>query len=96
MAHVNIRQALQFVADHPEPATDVMLDLPVWELVSRELFYIANNPNVKVRGSMAKSTRAQKMILDRLVGTRRNGTNPVSTKIDTIDFVDLTQGVITV
>lgn len=96
MAHTTVRQALQFVADHPAPATDVMLELPVWELISRTLYDIANNPDAKVRGSMARATRAQKVLFDRLVGTRRPGTNPVALKTEEIEFVDLTQGVLTI
>lgn len=96
MANMTVRQALQYVADHPVPATDVVLDQPVWELVARGLFQIANTPDAKVRGSMARATRAQKLLLDRMVGTRRPGTAPVSASVDPIDFVDLTQGVLTV
>lgn len=96
MAHTTIRQALQFVADHPTPATDAVVEMPVWELVSRALYDIANSPDAKVRGSMARATRAQKMLFDRLTGTRRAGTNPVSLKTEEIEFIDLTQGVLTI
>lgn len=96
MAHVTVQQALQYVADHPVPAHDNLLELPVWELVSRELFEIANRPDVKVRGSMVRATKAQRVIFDRLVGVRKPGTKPVSSKAEEIEFVDLTQGVISV
>jgi hypothetical protein len=91
---VSIRQALQFVADNPQPATDVQLDLPVHELISRALFRIANNPDNRVRGSMARATRAQKIILNRLVGTRRPGSHPAASKVGDLEFVDLTQSAV--
>jgi len=89
-----ITEALKYVSNHPQPSTDDMTQTPTWELVGRRLFEIANNPDVKVRGSMARATRAQKIILDRLVGTRRAGTHPAQVKSDEIDFVDLTVGVL--
>jgi len=89
-----IPEALQFVADHPQPSSDNALLMPAWEHVSRSLFEIANSPNPKVKGSMARATKAQKIILDRLVGRRRPGTHPAQSKSDEIEFVDLTQAVI--
>lgn len=94
MAAVSVRQSLDFVATHPEPATDVLLELPVWELVARSLFEIANTPDQKVRGSMVRATRAQKMILDRMVGLRRAGSHPAATGDTQVEFVDLTVGVL--
>lgn len=91
---VTIAQALQRVADHPEPATDNWLELPVHELVCRRLFDIANNPDVQVAGSMTASLKAQKIILNRLVGTRRPGTHPVSSEKASVEFMDLTAGVL--
>lgn len=91
--HRGVREALQYVADHPDLRT-APIDTPVWELVSRILFEIANTPDAKVRGSMARATRAQKMISDRLVGTRRPGTHPAQAKKQQVSFVDLTVGVI--
>ena len=95
MVKVSIRQALNHVAKHPDPATDVSLDVPCWELVSRSLFEIANNPNTKVRGSMARAVRAQKIIANRQVGLRRPGTHPVARVSEDIDFHDLTQAELT-
>jgi len=93
--NISVQQALQFVADHPVPATDVVLDLPVFELVARSLFEIANGPDARVRGSLARTTRAQRMILDRLVGRRAAGTHPATKKRgDEVEYVDLTVGVI--
>ena len=91
---VSIREALQKVADNPEYTTDALIDAPVHELVARTLFDIANSPNAKVRGSLSRATRAQKMIMDRLVGLRKAGTNPVAQTEAGIEFVDLTRGVL--
>ena len=91
---VNIREALQQVADNPEPATDDALEVKVYELVARTLFDIANFPDPKVRGSVRRSTRAQRIIMDRLVGVRKTGTHPVARASAGIEFVDLTQGVL--
>ena len=92
MVKVSIREAIQYVADHPEPATDVVIDLKVHELVARTLFDIANNPDTRVRGSMVRATRAQKIIMNRLVGLRKPGTHPAARESAGIDFVDLTGG----
>ena len=92
MAVVSIQQALQFVADHPEPDTDVVVDQPVHELVARALYRIANSPDARQRGSMARATRAMKLITNRLTGTRRPGTHPVARKSGGIEFHDLTAG----
>lgn len=89
----DVRSALQYVADHPEPAVEP-IDMPVWEAIARILFDVANHPDARVRGSMARATRAQKMISDRLVGTRRAGTHPNEAKKQTIAFRDLTEGAI--
>ena len=93
MLHKTIRESLQFVADHPVPVDDP-LDMPVWEHISRALFELANNPNPKVRGAMTRATRAQQMILDRLVGQRRAGSRPLNGGQATVSFVDLTAGLI--
>lgn len=94
MANVTIPQALQYVADHPVPATDAPIEMPVWELVSRALFQIANSPDAKVAGSMTRATAAQKIIFNRLVGLRRPGSHPAARKAEGIDFVDLTAGAV--
>lgn len=94
MANVSVRQALQYVADHPVPATDELVELPAWEHIARALFVIANSPDAKVRGSMVRATKAQKLILDRMVGLRAAGTNPAAIKNVEVEFVDLTQGVL--
>lgn len=92
MGQVTIREALQRVADHPEITTDEMIQLPVHELVCRNLYEIANHPEASVRGSMARANKARKMILDRLVGKRRAGSHPATRTEVRIDFVDMTGG----
>ena len=89
---MSIRDALQQVVDQPEPATDEVIEVKVHELVSRTLFDIANFPDSKVRGSVRRATRAQRIIMDRLVGVRKTGTHPVARSSSGIEFVDLTQG----
>jgi len=88
--HKSIAEALQYVADHP--AQGAPIDAPVYELVGRALFHVANNPDTKVRGSFAKANRAQKLILNRMVGRRRPGTHPAQTRSEEIEFIDLTAG----
>lgn len=88
-----IREALEYVAKHPEPSADP-LDMPVWEHVSRALFEHANNPNPKVRGAMSRATKAQSMLLDRMVGKRRAGSKPLSASREQVEFLDLTDGMI--
>lgn len=90
--HKTVRQALQYVEDNPEwPAQ--RLDMPVWEFVARNLFEIANNPDTRVVGSLGRATRAQRIILDRLTGTRRIGTHPAVRSNKQILFTDLTAGI---
>ena len=91
---VGIREALQKVADNPVPSTDIVIDVAVHELVARTLFDIANNPDTKVRGSLQRATRAQKILMNRLVGRRRPGTHPAARASEGIEFLDLTKGVI--
>jgi hypothetical protein len=64
----------------------------VYELVCQALFQVANSPDSNVRGSFAKANRAQKLILNRMVGRRRPGTHPAQTRSEEIEFVDLTAG----
>lgn len=90
----SVQDALKYVADNPEPTTDVMLEQPVYELIARALFQIANNPDARVRGSMRKALRAQKLIMNRLVGTRRAGTHPVVRQQTGVEFADLTAGLL--
>lgn len=92
MPSVSVRAALQQVADNPTMLDDDFLQKPVHELVARTLFDIANRPDARVRGSMARANKARKMIFDRLVGKRRAGSHPATRNPVVIDFVDLTGG----
>lgn len=91
--HKSVREALQYVAEHPVQVTDP-IDTPCWELIARGLFDVANDPNPKVRGAAKRATTAQRIISDRLVGLRRPGTHPAKAKETAIQFRDLTQGAI--
>lgn len=89
MAHVSIQEAMQRVVNNPmQPAEPV--NAPVYELVCRALFEIANNPDSSVRGSMNRANRARKLILDRMVGKRRPGSHPAQRQVQQVTFVDLT------
>lgn len=90
--HKTIRRSLQWVDDHPVWPDTPQLDMPVWEIVARNLFDMANSPDKSIT-AMNKATRAQRMILDRLTGTRRTGTNPAARHENKITFVDLTAGI---
>ena len=90
--HKSVYEALKFASEHSEPSTEDPIQMPVYEAVARKLFQIANSPNPKVRGSEARAIRAQKIILDRLVGRRAPGTAPAQSETDEIEFVDLTMG----
>jgi len=93
--HKTIRQALQYVADHPGwPSDDFhdRIEMPVWEMVSRNLFDIANLTDTSTRAGFARSTRAQRIILDRLTGTRRTGTNPAVRRDKAVKLLDLGAG----
>jgi hypothetical protein len=90
--HKSIGEALKHVAEHPARSTDAPIDAPVYELVARALFQVANSPDAGVRGSLAKANRAQKMIFNRMVGRRRPGTHPAQVETEEIEFIDLTAG----
>ena len=87
---VSIRQALQYVADHPNIDVDRMLELPAYELVGHTLFQIANGAELGDPRSQARANSARKLILDRLVGKRRTGTHPATRKEQSVEFKDLT------
>lgn len=92
MAQVTVRQALQHVADYPVMVGDEVIEAPAWELISRTLYDIANKPDAKQRGSLARANRARKLIMDRLTGKRRAGTAPAVKIKESINFIDLTKG----
>ena len=92
---VTIQQALTRVSEKWESARDMdMIATPVYELIGFTLFDIANSGDARVRGSIRRSTRAQKIIMNRMVGLRRPGSRPVTRETDGLEFVDLTVGVI--
>ena len=93
-AKMSIPEALQYVADHPDDVIAEPLEAPVWKLVSQTLFIIANSPSRTKRGSLLRATRAQKIIFNRLVGTRRPGSHPARRDKTGVEFRDLTAGVI--
>ena len=94
MKVVSIRQALQHVADNPVLTTDVLLNVPVYEMVSRTLFEIANDPQVDSHRSLSRANVARGMILNRLVGRRPAGSHPATQVKTRIEFQDLTGGMI--
>lgn len=76
--HRTVKEALEFVSKHQTP-TRPPIEMPVWELVSRQLFEAAH-----VLGgngtAMKRATAAQKIIFDRLAGKRKAGTHPAQAK----------------
>jgi hypothetical protein len=90
----SVQEALQYVSEHPRQSVEDTIDVPVWELVCRQLLHVANSPDPRVRGSMNRATQAQKMLLDRLVGRRRPGSHPAMATADGIEFADLTVGIL--
>ena len=92
---VTIQQALTRVSEKWESARDMdMIATPVYELIGFTLFDIANSGDARIRGSIRRSTRAQKIIMNRMVGLRRPGSRPITRENDGLEFVDLTVGVI--
>ena len=92
---VTIQQALTRVSEKWESARDMdMIGTPVYELIGFTLFDIANSGDTRIRGSIRRSTRAQKIIMNRMVGLRRPGSRPITRENDGLEFVDLTMGVI--
>lgn len=92
--HKTIKQALEYVASHPEWSGGTPLNSPLWENVARALYEHAGSPDVRVVGAVGRSVRATKMILERTVGTRRAGTHPAQRAKAQLRHVDLTGGAI--
>ena len=93
--HKTIEEAIAYVARHPVSIHDAApINAPVWELVGRALLQVSNNADPRVRGSLGRATRAQKILLDRTVGTRRPGTHPSRLGSEELELVDLTLGAI--
>lgn len=76
--HRTVKEALEFVAKHPEPST-APIEMPIWELVSRQLFETANNIG-GTAAQMRRTATAHKIIFDRLAGKRKPGTHPAASK----------------
>jgi hypothetical protein len=87
--HKTVKEALEWVADHPG-TVPISIDMPMWEIISRNLFEHANNPDPRQIGSMARSVKAQKIILNRTTGTRRAGTHPATNSEKKVVLADLT------
>lgn len=85
-----VREALQYVADYPQPVDDEVITMHTGELIARTLFDIANQPDASVRGSMGRANKARKMIMDRLAGRRRAGTEPHVKKVESLRMRNLT------
>lgn len=93
MKQVTIKEALQRVADNPVMPEGIDLtQVPVHELVCRELFTIANKPDASVRGAMGRANKARALILNRMVGKRRAGSHPATREPVEITFIDMTGG----
>lgn len=93
MGQVTVQQALQKAADTWQEDRELdWTTAPVHQLVALTLFDIANSGSLKERGSIGRATKAQKIILNRMVGLRQPGSRPVSKTADGIEFVDLTMG----
>lgn len=90
-----VREALQFVADYPQPIDDEVITMHTGELIARTLYDIANKPDASQRGSMTRANKARKLIMDRLAGRRRAGTQPHQKQVVRLRMNDLTGGAIT-
>lgn len=94
--HKSAKQALEYVDRHPDwPLDDegnrvAPLELACWELIARNLFVHANEPDTSVVGSVNRALRAQQVILNRTTGTRRTGTAPAVARDSGVTLVDLT------
>jgi hypothetical protein len=88
MSGTTIRQALVHVTHYPNPIDDNFIEAPVWELIARQLFTIANSPSQ----SKPRANKARKQIMDRMDGKRRTGTRPVVHDGRSLEFIDLTGG----
>ncbi|WZB39494.1 hypothetical protein SEA_ALOEVERA_56 [Microbacterium phage AloeVera] len=92
--HKTVRQALQAVEHSPGWPNDSFesrMNMPVHEMVARNLFDIANNGDPSNQASMTRALRAARIILDRLTGTRRMGTHPAVRNQKQVKIIDMTQ-----
>ena len=88
--NVTVRQALQYVADHPDLETDNFIELPAHELICRTLFDLANGAQLGNPASLNKANAARNLIFQRMVGRRKPGTHPVRKQQRKLEFRDLT------
>ena len=87
-----VREALQHVADYPQPVDDEVITMHTGELIARTLYDIANKPDANVRGSMARANKARRLIMNYLAGRRRVGTAPHVKQTVSLRMNDLTGG----
>ena len=85
-----VREALQHVADYPQPVDDEVIRMHTGELIARTLYDIANKPDANVRGSMARANKARRLIMNYLAGRRRTGTAPHVKQAVTLRMANLT------
>lgn len=87
--HKTVTEALEYVSRHPDWPNKDFKDIPVWEIVARNLFKFSLDADTRVIGAVARSTRAQRIIMDRLTGTRQTGTSPAVYKANSLQIKDL-------
>ena len=90
-----VREALQHVADYPQPVDDEVITMHTGELIARTLYDIANKPDANVPGSLTRANKARRLIMNYLAGRRRVGTSPHQKQVVTLQMNDLTGGAIT-
>lgn len=90
MRKMTVREALQHVADYPQPVDDEVITMHTGELICRTLYDLANTPDANVKGSLGRANRARRMIFNRLAGRRRAGTAPAVKKQQRLEMHDLT------
>lgn len=90
MKEISIPEALDEVVKNPfSTQHDDMVNTPVHRLIVEQLFRIANNPDLNVRGSETKAAEAIKMIVNRSSGLRRAGTSVITGDSDELQILDL-------
>lgn len=88
--HRTVKEALEFVSKHPTP-TRVPIEMPIWELISRQLFEASHSVGGNAV-AMKRASTAQRIIFDRLAGKRRPGTHPATSKTKRkLEIRDLTK-----
>ena len=91
--HKTVAQALRAVErnpDWPDERIQSRLDMPVSEMIARNLFDIALHPDASNKASMQRCLRAQRIIMDRLTGTRQMGTHPAVRNQKKVQILDMT------